>query len=228
MFDLFFCPERWKPDEISSNIASQVTVSDFRGKPVEAWQIGDWSQNWSAIQSTINIEPGWLESDGDYRFCFWLNGGENVAQDETCMLEIFGDDWENRPTFRLNREHTKPLIEKNGWLLFAIPFKAPQAEKMLHFRFVAAGAVCTIAGIPDMDMAACEAIPSDVRSFDHPQRHNLVFPNGYPDAPREKVVIQSAGHEIALSKRILRNAAVVAGVMVGAVLLYHGAKKKHK
>ncbi len=227
MSDLFFCPERWETDAlISTNIASHVTVKGFQGIPVDAWQLGDWEQHWTAIQSAIHMEAGWLESGGEYRFCFWLNGGENAAHDETCMLEIFGDNWENRLSFRLNREHTKPLLEKNGWLLFAIPFTAPQAADALTFRFVAAGAVCTIAGVPDMDMAACESLISDERTFDRPQRHNVVFPDGYPDAPKQNVVFQSAGHEITLSKRKLRNAAIFAGVTAGAVLLYYLTRRK--
>lgn len=227
MSDLFFCPERWETDPlISTNIANHVTVTGFAGKPVDAWQLSDWSGGWTAIQSDIPIEAGWLESGAQYRFCFWLNGGENARGDETCLLEIFGDAWEKRLCFPLNREQTKPLLEKNGWLLFAIPFTAPQATEKLNFRFVAANAVCTIAGIPEMDIAACESLSSDPRLFDRPQRHNLVFPNGWPDAPHTKVVLRSRGKEIALSKRKLRSAAIIAGLAGSALLLYHFTRKK--
>jgi len=227
MADLFFCPERWEPDSmISTNAASQIQVRGFSGKTVEAWQIGDWSADWSAIISRIPIEAGWLESDTQYRFCFWLNGGENSRGDEACMLEIYGDDDEERLCFRLNRNHTKPILEKNHWLLFAVPFTAPRASEHLTFRFVQAGAVCTIAGIPDMNMASCESLlPDEAPDEPHRQRHNIVFPQGWPEE-QPKVVLKARGRELEFSKKALKTAGIAAGAAAALLLLLRHNKKK--
>ena len=226
MTDLFFCPERWEPDEsVSTNAASPVRVRGSAGKTVDAWQLGDWSEAWTAITSRIPIEAGWLEPGAEYRFCFWLNGGENDRRDEVCELEIYGDAWEERLRFKLNREQTKPILEKNGWLLFGIPFTAPEAGEFLTFRFVAAGAVCTIAGIPDMDMAACEALPPDERSFEHPQRHNIVFPHGWPED--DIVVLKARGKKLEIRRKTLTFGVLAAGAAIGlAALLGHRGKKR--
>lgn len=226
MTDLFFCPERWQPDEmISTNAASLIQVKDYIGRTADAWQLGDWGSGWTAITSKIPIEAGWLESGADYRFCFWLNGGENSRADEVCMLEIYGDEWENRLTFRLNRNAVRPLTQKDHWLLFAVPFTAPQAASALTFRFVAAGAVCTITGIHDMDMSHCENLVSDEPDTGHAQRHNIVFPHGWPDE-KPKVVLKARGREVALSKTALTVGAAAAGLAVGALAAYRHYKRK--
>ena len=228
MRDLFFCPERWEPDaEVTSNIASHTEVQGFSGKPAEAWQLGDWDYHWTAIVSTIPVEAGWLESGSEYRFCFWLNGGENTSRDEVCELEIFGDSWEDRLTFRLNRDHTKPILEKNGWLLFGIPFTAPKSVTALTFRFVAAGAVCTVAGIPDMDMAKCESLYPDERDLNKPQRHNIVFPGGFPPSQSDSLTVATIrGKKLSLSKTALRIGAA-AGAVAAVSLIAHHIRKKH-
>ena len=121
MSDLFFFSFRWEPDSmVSTNAASLIRVRGYSGRTVDAWQLGEFGSDWTAITSRIPIEKGWLESGGQYRFCFWLNGGESICRNETCMLEIYGDAWEERLRFRLNRNYTKPLLEKNHWLLFAV------------------------------------------------------------------------------------------------------------
>jgi len=229
MRDLFFCPERWEPDsEITSNIASHTEVQGFAGTPAEAWQLGDWDYHWTAIVSTIPVEAGWLESGSDYRFCFWLNGGENTNRDEVCELEIFGDSWEDRLTFRLNRDYTKPILEKNGWLLFGIPFTAPQSGTSLTFRFVAAGAVCTIAGIPDLNMAKCEALTPDERDLSQPQRHNIALPGGFPSEHSSTVTVTTLrGRKLSFSKRALRIAAAAGALVIGSLVIRH-IRKKHK
>ncbi len=224
MTDLFFCPERWESDPmISGNEAEMRQVTAFSGKQTDAWQLGDWGTAWSAISSVIPVETGWLEAGAEYRFCFWLNGGENSRQDETCMLEIFGDDWENRLTFPLNRAKTKPILEKNHWLLYGIPFTAPEAVSELHFRFVAAGAVCTVAGIPDMDMSACESLTPDPPETGSPQRYNIVFASGYPEHVQRKL---AHGKSTSFPKKALCLTAAAAGIAVGSVLIYRALHEK--
>lgn len=227
MTDLFFCPERWEPDPmISTNAAKHLRVRGFNGKSTEVWQLGDWNGGWTAIVSQIPIEAGWLESGLDYRLCFWLNGGENAKKTEVCALEVFGDSWEDRLIFHLNRDRTRPLLEKNNWLLYAIPFKAPEATEALTFRFVAADAVCTVAGIPDMDMSACEELTPDERIPDLPQRHNIVFPDGYPPEQKRRVVLKARGKELSVSASTVKIAAGAACAVLGAVLLRKLTRKK--
>ncbi|MBR3448654.1 MAG: hypothetical protein IKH27_12715 [Oscillospiraceae bacterium] len=224
MTDLFFCPERWEPDPmISGNEAEMRKVTGFSGKTADAWQLGDWGTAWSAISSVIPVETGWLEPGAEYRFCFWLNGGENSRQSETCALEIFGDDWEDRLSFPLNRGRTKPILEKNHWLLYGIPFTAPEAAAELHFRFVAAGAVCTVAGIPDMDMAACEALNPDPPETGSPQRYNIVFASGYPNHAKRSAPRSDSAAAV---KKVLCMTAAAAGIAVGSVLLYRALHEK--
>ncbi len=226
MTNLFFCPERWEPDAvISTNVAKQMRVRGFDGKPAAAWQIGDFGSRWTAITSQIPIEAGWLEPGLDYRLCFWLNGGENAKGDEVCNLEVFGDAWEDRLTFRLNRDYTRPILEKNGWLLFGVPFTAPAAAEALTFRFVAAGAVCTITGIPDMDMSACEACTPDERQTGLPQRHNVVYPDGYPGGQKKIVLRAPRGKSVSVPMTVLKIAAGAAGAAMGIALLHHMRKK---
>ena len=228
MSDLFFCPERWAPDPmISSNEARKLRVRTGSGRSSDAWQIGGWNGDWTAITSQIPIEKGWLEPGEDYRLCFWLNGGESAKRDEVCMLEIFGDDWENRLQFRLNRDRTRPVMMKNNWLLYAVPFTAPEAAEALIFRFVAANAVCTVAGVPDMDMAACEALTPDERIPDEPQRHNICFPDGYPPE-QKRVVLKARGREFAVSATAVKVAAGAVCAVLGAVLLHQLHKGDRK
>ncbi len=216
MSDLYFCPERWEADSaITTNACVRKRVEGFSGDLTDAWQLSNQSGAWTAIISRIPIERGWLESGAEYRFCFWLNGGENAERTETCALEIYGDDWEDRLVFHLNRDRTRPLLEKNGWLLFAIPFIAPEASRALTFRFVAANAVCTIAGIPGMNMAACEGLISDERDLSRPQRHNIIYPGGYP-AREKKVVLKARGRELTVSRKTIAVLAA-AGAVLGAI-----------
>ena len=226
MSDLFFCPERWEPDDmISTNAAALIRVRGFSGRTVDAWQLGDFGTDWTAISSRIPIEAGWLEAGENYRFCFWLNGGENSRGDETCMLEIYGDAWEERLRFRLNRDHTKPLLEKNHWYLFAVSFTAPAASDALTFRFVSSGAVCTIAGIPDMDMAAREALTPDEPDHAHKVRHNLAYPHGWEDA-HAAAETETKERKAAFVRKAAAAAAVTALCTAGVIALGKYLKKK--
>ena len=227
MSDLYFCPERWEPDpNVSTNEAKQLRVHVGSGKTADAWQLGSYGGGWTAITSQIPIEAGWLEPGGEYRLCFWLNGGESAKHDEVCTLEIYGDDWENRLRFPLNRDRTRPIMMNNNWLLYGVPFTAPETAEALNFRFVAANAVCTVAGIPDMDMAACEALTPDERIPDEPQRHNIFYPEGYPPE-QKRVVLKARGREISVSAAAVKIAAGAAAAVVGMLLL-HGIRKKEK
>ncbi len=179
MKPLYFNPELWKLDpQVPTSVGEQKIVSGFNGKPVSAWQIADWNYNWSVIRTNLLLEP-----NVDYNFTFWLNGGENDRYDEVCYLEIFSDSWDERETFPLKRDLTKPLKYKNGWYLFSIPFTAPENEHVT-LRFTAASAITTIA--PAEHVEAYSKLESDVIPPDMKQRHNIVFENGWPEEPKPK------------------------------------------
>ncbi len=74
------------------------------------------AQSWTP-ESFIETTVAELRAKvGGDKVVLGLSGGENSRGDEICMLEIYGDDWEDRLTFRLNRDHTAPLLEKDHWL----------------------------------------------------------------------------------------------------------------
>ena len=226
MRDLFFLPERWEPDPmITTNHASLMKNKNYTGKTADAWQLGDWAAGWTALTASVPTEQGWLEPGGEYRFCFCLNGGENSRADEVCTLEIFGSDWEDRICFPLNRYQTKPMLEKDHWLIYAIPFTAPDKADVLHFRFVAAGAVCTVTAIPDMDMAACERLTPDEPDTSHLQRHNICYPDGWPkEQDPDGLLIRRKKHSAA--RKILGVTAAAAGIAVGSLLVCHMLKQR--
>ncbi|MCQ2416534.1 MAG: hypothetical protein MJ071_01835 [Oscillospiraceae bacterium] len=226
MQDLFFLPDRWEPDAmISSNNTKPVKVHGYLNRTIDAWQIGSWDSRWSAIESSIPVEKGWLEPGQEYRFCFCLNGGENSEGTETCMLEIFGDDWEDRLAFPLNRSITKPILYKNHWFIYAIPFISPSATEVLHFRFVASGAVCTIGSIPEMNMSVPESLTSDEPDTTHSQRHNLFYSSGWPEGKESNTT--NNGNASPRSRKLLKGA-VAAGTAAGVLLLCHMINNRRK
>ena len=103
--------------------AERSFISDFDGGLVECLMFGDWDTPYvRALSNALSLTP-----DTDYQFVFWLNGGENDKSSEICKLQIaFGNDWENCYTYKLNRNYIKPLLHKDGWELYSIPFHTPE------------------------------------------------------------------------------------------------------
>jgi hypothetical protein len=97
-----------------------------------------------------------------------------------CRLEIlYNNDWENRYTYNLNRNFIKPLKKLNGWELYEIPFITGDNE-YTQLRFVAQGAYMTV--MAAKEPSAYADIPDTHDEFEglRPQRHNIVFDDGFP------------------------------------------------
>lgn len=162
--------------DCSNNKGIRTFIQGPDGLVAEAYMIGDWGWNWTEIQSKTLI----LEKNMLHTFTFWLNGGENDNNNEICRFEvIFNNDYENRYTFNLNRNFIRPLKKVNGWELYEIPFLTGDNE-YTQLRFVAQRAYMTV--LAAKDPAAYAALPDTVDEFEgeRPQRHNIVFDDGYP------------------------------------------------
>ena len=174
---------------------------------------GDWNTSYArAVSKELSLLP-----DTDYCFVFWLNGGENDKNSEVCRLQIsFGGNWDDCYTYKLNRNYIKPVLHKDGWELYSIPFRTPVAYTSTGFGTVSsglgtakagsvAGSVATqsdntdtaptvatylafIVGVAPMAVKPAKELEfytdwedaPDEFASERPQRHNLVFADGWP------------------------------------------------
>ena len=146
------------------------------GKLAEAYTIGDWRYNWTEIVTKQLILP----KNTTHMFTFWLNGGENDNNDEVCrFVVVYNNDCENCYTYNLNRNFIKPLKKVNGWELYEIPFITGDNE-YTQLRFAAMRAYMTVMTAKSKEEYA--DLPDSVDEFEseRPQRHNIVFADGWP------------------------------------------------
>lgn len=174
---IFFNAREWSPNkDCPHNVASRSFMQGPDGVIAEAYTIGDWGYNWTEIVSkTLTLPKNTLHT-----FTFWLNGGENDQYNEVCRFEaVFNNDYENRYTYNLNRNYIKPLKKLNGWELYEIPFMTADNE-YTQLRFVAQRAYMTV--MAAKEPAAYADIPDATDEFEglRPQRHNVIFPDGWP------------------------------------------------
>ena len=173
---LFFNAREWKPNkDAEKTVATRSFITSPFGGLTESYMIGDWNWNWSAIETGELI----LEKNTDFEFVFWLNGGENDRNQETCHLKIiFDGDNENCYTYRLNRSFIKYERHYKGWYLYRIPFNTGDAcytklrleASAAYVTFIRADAPESYAGLPD-----------DPAPVGLPQRHNIIFgEDGFP------------------------------------------------
>ena len=225
MKDLFFLTNDWDIDtDAHSTVAVIKKIRSCTGKTVMGWQLGDWQFNWSSIYTEMTLIPG-----EEYCLHFWLNGGENDRHDEICELEIFGDDWNARQSFALNRNHTVPVLHRKGWYLFSIPFTAP--DEYVKLRFNIQRAIATIIPASRTDLDLSKHVRSDHEDLSRKQRHNIVFPGGWPeDSHDELFQIQRGDLRIPV-----RRSHVIAGITIlgiafvavkGYLSLKNGKKKQ--
>ncbi len=188
--------------------AERSFINDFDGGLVESLMFGDWNAQYvCAASKELSLLP-----DTEYCFVFWLNGGENDKNSEICRLQIaFGGNWDDCYTYKLNRNYIKPVLHKDGWELYSIPFRTPVAYTSANsgFSTVSSGTATTsatpqsdnsdstptvatylafVAGNAPMALkpakelefyAGWEDAPDEFAS-ERPQRHNLVFADGWP------------------------------------------------
>lgn len=174
---LYFNAREWRFNkDCEDNTGSRSFMTGPDGALTEAFTIGNWSWNWTEICSKQLI----LAKNTPHMFTFWLNGGENDRNNEVCRFEvIFNNDHENRYTYNLNRSFIQPVKRLNGWELYEIPFITGDNE-YTELRFVAQYAYMTVMAAKDKFEYA--EFPDTVDEFadERPQRHNIVFQDGWP------------------------------------------------
>ncbi|MBQ8170774.1 MAG: hypothetical protein IJZ95_02165 [Oscillospiraceae bacterium] len=175
---LYFDAREWILNkECKNNVGNRSFMQGPDGVINEAFMIGDWSWNWTEIISRVMILP----KNTLNTFTFWLNGGENDNNNEICRFEIiFNNDYENRYTYNLNRNFIKPLKKCNGWELYEIPFRTGDNE-YTQFKFVAQRAYMTVLNAKDVSEYAELPDTADPYEQYRPQRHNIVFNDGWPN-----------------------------------------------
>jgi len=230
---IFFNPRNWSFDQMQNNNqnsfgygrnngfsqsfpAERSFINDFDGSLVESLMFGDWNTSYArAVSKELSLLP-----DTEYCFIFWLNGGENDKNTEVCRLQIsFGGNWDDCYTYKLNRNYIKPVLHKDGWELYSIPFRTPVAYTSTGFGTVSSGlgtavtnsvagsaaSAATKSGNSDtaptvatylaftVGVAPMAVKPAKELAFyadwedapdefasERPQRHNLVFADGWP------------------------------------------------
>jgi len=230
---ILFNPRNWSFDQMQNNNqnsfgygrnngfsqsfpAERSFINDFDGSLIESLMFGDWNTSYArAVSKELSLLP-----DTEYCFVFWLNGGENDSGSEICRLQIaFGGNWDDCYTYKLNRNYIKPVLHKDGWELYSIPFRTPVAYTSTSFGTVssglgtvatgsAAGSVASaapqsgnndtaptvatylafIVGAAPMAVKPAKELAfyadwedtPDEFANERPQRHNLVFADGWP------------------------------------------------
>lgn len=174
---LYFEPRKWSFNKAcEDNVGNRSFMTGPDGTLAEGYMIGDWSYHWTEIVSETLLLP----KNKDCSFTFWLNGGENDRNDEVCRFEVvFNNDYEQRFTYNLNRNYIRPVKKLNGWELYEIPFRT-QDNEYTQLRFVAQKAYMTV--LSAKDASAYEGLTGSEDPFEaeRPQRHNIVFDDGYP------------------------------------------------
>ena len=211
---IFFNPRNWSFDQMQNNNqnsfgygrnngfsqsfpAERSFINDFGGGLVESLLFGDWNTSYArAVSKELSLLP-----DTEYCFVFWLNGGENDKNSEICRLQIaFGGNWEDCYTYKLNRNYIKPVLHKDGWELYSIPFRTPKENELpllssgpaatssvfdgktvyTHLAFVAGNAPMALKPAKELEHYADWEDAPDEFASERPQRHNLVFADGWP------------------------------------------------
>lgn len=175
---LYFNAREWTFNKACDhNVGSRSFMIGPDGELAEAFMIGDWGWNWTEIHTKQLVLP----QNTPHLFSFWLNGGENDNNNEVCRFEvIFNNDYESRYTYNLNRSFIRPVKRLNGWELYEIPFVTGDNE-YTELRFVAQRAYMTV--IAAKERSAYDGLPDTVDEFEgeRPQRHNIVFNDGWPE-----------------------------------------------
>lgn len=184
---IFFNPREWNlhQDEYGYRDCQRFYADNpIRDGLTEMVAMSNFGNHYVKIETRLR-----LEKEREYHFVFWLNGGENDARTEVCNLlllpaydmegEVSRSEWYNCRVYRLNRSFIKPVKRYRGWELYDIPFETGDKECVwLYFEADKA------------PMAVVHAEP--VESYDdledeedefadmRPQRHNIVFTDGWP------------------------------------------------
>ncbi len=143
----------------------------------------DWDRGTVASTDAIEVERNTL-----YHFVFWLNGGENDRNDETCQLKVIFAaerdiftcrEAEQCLTYPLNRGYIKPVKKYKGWELYDISFMTEDTP-FIFLQFCADRAPMAVmrAEAPEA-YAGMEDVLDEFEGI-RPQRHNIFFEDGWP------------------------------------------------
>ena len=191
-------PKEWRrnPDGGNKTVCDRFMISNpladaipSASSMVEVLSVGAWDWN-----CTSHVTNGFqaLEPNTEYHLVFWLNGGENDRSDEICQLQIlFTDDnvtasvkeFETGLCYRLNRAYIKPLKKYNGWEYYDIPFTTTQA-RYTQFQFVADRAPMALMRAEEPEAYRDLQDLTDPYEKQRPQRHNIIFEDGWPSDNR--------------------------------------------
>jgi len=170
---LEFDPREWFFHKDAKAVGLRSFITDFMGKLVESYTLGDWSWNWTAIVSSHYT----LQKNTEYIFSFWLNGGENDRYQEVCNLDIlFDNDHEGKYIYKLNRNFIKCSMFYKGWYLYEIPFTTRDNETT-QLMISSMAAPCTIIGA--REKSYYENLQPDKRTAGVLHRSNLLT-DSYP------------------------------------------------
>ncbi len=206
---IFFNPRNWSFDQMQNNNqnnfgygrnngfsqsfpAERSFINDFDGGLVESLLFGDWNTSYvRAVSKELSLLP-----DTEYCFIFWLNGGENDSGSEICRLQIaFGSNWDDCYTYKLNRNYIKPVLHRDGWELYSIPFRTPVAYTSVtpqsgnndtaptvatYLAFIVGVAPMAVKPAKELEAYSDWEDAPDEFASERPQRHNLVFADGWP------------------------------------------------
>ncbi len=174
---LYFDPRKWSFNKTcKDNVGNRSFITGPDGVLAEGFMIGNWANNWTEIVSETLLLP----KNTDCSFTFWLNGGENDRNDEVCRFDVlFNNNFEQRLSYNLNRNYIRPAKKLNGWELYEIPFRT-QDNEYTELRFVAQKAYTTILAAKDVSAYAELEDHPDPFEAERPQRHNIIFSDGFP------------------------------------------------
>lgn len=193
---IFFNPREWSVDQTQNNGTNsffqgvgQVQngnversfINEFDGGLVESLMLGGWDIPYVRVCSQHYA----LQPQTEYSFVFWLNGGENDKNSEVCQLQLqFFGNTNDSYIYKLNRNYIKPKLHKAGWELYIIPFATPAVLQGLvdvQFAFVSGNAPMAVKPAKEPDFYADWVDEPDEFANMRPQRHNIVFEDGWPD-----------------------------------------------
>lgn len=186
---IYFNPREWSLAAQAGH-TERSFINDFDGNLVESIVLGGWNTDYvRMISKHILLAP-----DTDYCFVFWLNGGENDKGSEICQLQIiFFQNQDDCYIYKLNRNYIKPLLHKQGWELYSIPFHTPGIPDSLsaavpgtsvavdaQFAFVSGFAPMAVKPAKEPDFYKDWKDEPDEFVNWRPQRHNIIFEDGWP------------------------------------------------
>lgn len=195
---IYFNPREWSLDQSQYNTSYQngngfyqqnfntnvkvdrSFINDFDGSLVECLMLGGWDDACVRVSSGALLLP----PDSENCFVFWLNGGENDRNNETCQLQItFFGNMSDCYTYKLNRNYIKPLLHKQGWELYSISFKTPFSDQTTvdtRLSFVSGNAPMAVKPARELSFYSEWEDEPDEFAACRPQRHNMVFEDGWP------------------------------------------------